>query len=51
MAILLSTSIFEKKATVIVPEIKKTGNYQQPVQEGRCYRQYTTNGRSVLTCG
>ena len=41
---------FTEKATVETPEIKKTSNYQRPVREGNCWRQWDTAGNSFLVC-
>lgn len=38
------------KSEVTTPEIKKTGNYQHPVREGNCWRQFTATD-SILVCG
>ena len=42
---------FTPKATVITPEIKKTGNYDRPVKEGNCYIQTDTAGNKIRVCG
>ena len=42
---------FAPKATVITPEIKKTGNYDRPVKEGNCYIQTDTAGNKIRVCG
>ena len=41
---------FGQKAEVTTPEIKKTSEYQRPVREGNCWRQWDTAGNSFLVC-
>jgi len=47
-AILFSN--YTSKATVTTPELKKVDNYQRPVREGNCWRQWDTAGNSLLVC-
>ena len=41
---------FTTKSEVVMPEIKKTSEYQRPVREGNCWRQWDTGGNSFLVC-
>lgn len=41
---------FGLKSEVVTPEIKKTSEYQRPVREGNCWRQWNTAGNSFLVC-
>ena len=47
-AILFSNST--PKPSVTTPELKKVDNYQRPVREGNCWRQWDTAGNSFLVC-
>lgn len=46
---LVGFGVFMEKATVETPEIKKTSDYQRPVREGNCWRQFTATN-SILVC-
>lgn len=42
---------FAPKGTVVIPEIKKTGNYERPVKDGNCYIQTDSAGNNIRVCG
>ena len=42
---------FEVKTEVVVPEVQKAQEIKRPVREGNCWRQFLSDGTSVLVCG
>ena len=52
LAVILYLVFFEvsPKAEVVTPEVKKVSDYNRPVREGNCWRQWDTAGNSFLVC-
>ena len=44
------SNAFTTKSEVVTPEVKKVSEYQRPVREGNCWRQWDTAGNSFLVC-
>lgn len=42
---------FTTKATVETPEIKKSGTYDRPIKDGKCYIQKDSAGNEIRVCG
>ena len=42
---------FGTKSEVIIPEIKRTGNYERPVKDGNCYVQTDSASNKIRVCG
>jgi hypothetical protein len=51
-AVAFTTYTLTPESPVIMPEVKKNSDYQRPVREGNCWRQFIGTGTkdSILVC-